>query len=68
MPPTRNEPSKYGPDEDHSIPEMMRDEDHWKVWWRPLLHMEATHEFENRWTRQIYSQLEGFQQCHFKLN
>ena len=28
MSPTRNEPSKYGPDEYHSIPEMMRDEDH----------------------------------------
>ena len=66
--PTRNEPPKYGPDEDHSIPEMMRNADHWKVWWRPLLFMKATHEFENRWTRQNYSQLEAFQQWHFKLN
>ena len=58
---TRNEPSKYGPDEDHSIPEMIRDGEYWKVWWKKPLCMKASYEFEHRRTRQIYSQLEGFQ-------
>ena len=39
---TRNEPSKCGPDEDHSIPGWRPLEGHSVAWWRPLAKMKAT--------------------------
>ena len=42
IPTSRNEPSKYGPDEDHSIPGWRPLERHKVTWWRPLAKMKAT--------------------------